>query len=117
MSGGTLLRAVLTGSPGTSAGSRVRADAADEKDIYPFIIFRRTTVDRIYGLDNTRLGVREDFSIECWGDTPAAAQALEAEVVAALAAADLPVNPNDPDGNDPMVGVNAAVVNVSIWDA
>lgn len=116
MSGGTQLRAILTGSPlATGAGTRVRADAADEKDTYPFIIFRRVEVHREYGLDNTLLGTREDFAIECWADTPAQAQALEAEVVAALLAEGIPVTPNDPDGNDPVVGVNAVVVNVSIW--
>lgn len=116
MSGGTQLRTILTGSPlATSAGTRVRADAADEKDVYPFIIFRRTEVDRIYGLSNALLGTREDFAIECWADTPAQAQVLEAEVVAALAVADIPVNQNDADGNDPVVGVNAVVVNVSVW--
>ena len=36
-------------------------------------------------------------------------------VVAALIYAGVPVNPNDPDGNDPQVGVNAVVVNVSLW--
>lgn len=117
MSGGTLLRSILTtGSPSpTGAGSRVRADAADEKDRYPFIIFRRTGVDRTFGLDNTLLATREDFAIECWADTPSAAQALESEVVDALLAEGWPPTPNDPDGNDPVVGVNAVVVNVSIF--
>jgi hypothetical protein len=116
VSGGTQLRAILTGSPlATSAGDKVRPDMVDERDRVPFIIFRRTQVERIYGLDNTVLATREDFDIECWGDTPSKAQDLEAEVVAALAAAGIPVNPNDPDGNDPVVGVNAVVVRVSLW--
>lgn len=116
MSGGTQLRAILTGSPlATSAGDKVRPDAIDEKDKAPYIIFRRTQVERIYGLFNNVMATREDFDIECWADTPAQAQVLEAEVVAALAEAGIPVNPNDPDGNDPLVGVNAVVVRVSIW--
>ena len=116
MSGGTTLRAILTGSPlATSAGDKVRPDEADVNDKVPFILFRRINVHREYGLDNTLLGTREDFNIECWADTPALAQVLEGEVVAALIDAGVPVNPNDPDGNDPQVGVNAVVVNVSLW--
>lgn len=116
MSGGAILRSILTGSPTpTDAGDKVRPDEADERDQFPFIVFHRTRVERVQGLDNTILGTGESFAIECWAETPAKAQVIEAQVVQALHDAGWPVTPNDPDGKDPNIGVNVAVVNVDIW--
>lgn len=116
MTGGEIVRQTLTGSPyATDAGEAVRSDAADEKDDYPFIVFRRTNVFRDWGLDNTLMGTRETFQIECWDETPAKAQVLEQQVVEAFLTIGVPTLPNDPDAQDPTVLVNCAVVNVDIW--
>ena len=118
MTGGEVLREILAG-PGpaypTAAGDNIRADLVEEKTPYPFAIFRRVSVDRDYGLDNTLLATKETFIIECWGETPAKAQALEAQVVNLLVTAGNPPSPNDPDALDPEVGVNAVTVRVDVW--
>lgn len=118
MTGGQILREILVG-PGpdypTSAADRIRPDEMGQGEPFPFVIFRRVGVNRDFGLDNTLLAVVETFALECWGETPAKAQALEAEVVDALLVAGNPPSPNEPDGNDPEVGVNCVVLRVDIW--
>lgn len=117
MTGGEILRAVLTaGSPlPTLAGLRVRQDAADETDDFPFVIFRRISVVRQRGLDNTVLAVCETFHVESWGETRAESDELETQVVAVLEASGYPPLDNEPDGLDPDVKVRAAVFAVDIW--
>lgn len=116
MTGGEQLRAALTAaSPNTDAGSRVRQDAADEDDQYPFIIFRRVSVERQRGLDGTLLAMRETFQVECWGQTREESDALEDQALEALQAAGLYADGNEVDGLDPEVKVRAAVFNVDVW--
>jgi len=116
VTGGERVRAALIGgSPLTSAGTKVRQDAADEQDDYPFIIFRRTEVDRQRGLVGELLAVRETFQVECWGENREASDVLEAEAVSTLEAAGLYPDGNEPDGLDPEVRVRAAVFSVDVW--
>jgi hypothetical protein len=115
MSGSDVILAALTaGSPAPTSATVVRVDVADEGDRFPFVVFRRVDVQRDYGLGNVLLGTREVFEIECWGKTRDASEDLEAEVIDALAAADLPVIPNDPDALDPTVKAKAVVVRVEV---
>lgn len=117
MTGGEIIRSVLgTGSPlATGAGDRVRQDAADESDPFPFIIFRRVAVYRERGLDNTLLAKKETFHIECWGETRAESDVLEEQAIDALLDAGYPAEENEPDGMDPDVKVRASVFAVCIW--
>lgn len=117
MTGGEIIRSVLvTGSPyPTSAADKVRQDAANQKDVEPFVIFRRVKVTRTRGLDNTVLAVCEAFNVECWGMTRADSDQLEAEAIAALEAKGYLAEDNEPDGLDPEVVVKAAVFQVCIW--
>lgn len=115
MTGGERLRAALVAGAGTSAGSRVRQDAADQNDDYPFIIFRRVEVERLRGLDGTLHATKEIFHVECWGENRAASDDLEAEALTAVQAAGLYADGNEPDGVDPEVKVRAAVFAVDIW--
>lgn len=117
MTGGELIRAALiAGSPlPTAAGLRVRQDAADEKDDYPFIIFRRISVNRIKGLGGEALVTQETFHIECWGETREQSDLLEAQAILALIAAGYYPDGNDVDGIDPDVKVRAAVFAVDVW--
>lgn len=117
MTGGERLRAALIAAPATSAGSRVRQDAADQSDEYPFIIFRRVEVERLRGLDGTLHATKEIFHIECWGENRADSDTLEAEALAALQTAGLFSDGNEPDGLDPDVKVRAAVFLVDVWTA
>ena len=117
MTGGERIRAALiAGSPDpTGAGTKVRQDAADENDEYPFIIFRRTDVVRDRGLDGTLLSMVETFQVECWGETREESDDLETQAVAALEAAGFYPNGNEVDGLDPDVKVRAAVFMVDVW--
>ncbi len=117
MTGGELIRAALTsGSPDpTGAGTKVRQDAADENDDYPFIIFRRVAVDRLRGLNGELHATKETFQVECWGETRAQSDDLEAQAVAALESAGYYPDGNEVDGLDPDVKVRAAVFAVDIW--
>ena len=98
------LRGILiNGSPVTAAGDRVRTDAGNEDDAYPFVIGRRVAVERTFGLDNTLLEHKETYSLECWGETRDQASDLEDQVVTLLVGAGLPPDPNGPDGIDPLL--------------
>lgn len=112
------LRGILiNGSPVTAAGDRVRTDAGNEDDAYPFVIGRRVAVERTFGLDNTLLEHKETYSLECWGETRDQASDLEDQVVTLLVGAGLPPDPNGPDGIDPVVDVRCCVIFVSAWSS
>jgi hypothetical protein len=117
MTGGEIIRAVLTGgSPApTDAGDKVRQDAADQQDEVPYIIFRRVEVFRDRGIDGTLMAVRERFVIECWGAERSDSDMLEAQATAALQAATYYPEDNEVDGIDPEVKVMAAVFAVDVW--
>lgn len=115
MTGGERLRAALIAGAGTSAGRKVRQDAADEDDEYPFIIFRRVEVERLRGLNGVLHAGKETFHVECWGDDREESDALEDEAIAALQTAGLYCDGNEPDGLDPEVKVRAAVFLIDIW--
>jgi len=116
MTGGEAIRAALiAGSPTTDAGNRVRQDAADENDDFPFIIFRRVAVDRLRGLDGSLHATKETFQVECWGDTREQSDELEAQAISLLEAAGYYPDGNEVDGLDPEVKVRAAVFAVDIW--
>lgn len=117
MSGGERLRAALVAGAGTDAGARVRQDAADQEDAYPFIIFRRVEVDRLRGLDGSLHATKEIFHVECWGETRDQSDAIEAQALALLQTAGLYADGNEPDGLDPEVKVRAAVFELVIWTA
>ena len=118
MSGSTKLGVILAG-PGptypTAAGAQVAPDIADESWQEPYIVYRRTNVERFYGVDSSLHTTRETFQIECWGKTRASSENLESQVVAALAAENIPLSPNEPDGFDPEILVRAVVLTVDLW--
>lgn len=114
MTGGETLHAALTALP-TDAGLKVSQDAADEGDTFPFIIFRRVAVERIKGISGELLVTRETFHVECWGETRAQSNVLEAQSIAAINAAGMYPDGNEVDGLDPDVKVRAAVFAVDIW--
>jgi hypothetical protein len=117
VNGGELIRAALiSGSPDpTSAGTRVRQDAAKDDDPYPFIIFRRIDVDRQRGLGGGLLAMRETFQVECWGENREESDELESQAVAALEAAGFYPDGNEVDGIDPEVKVRAGVFTLDVW--
>lgn len=111
-----LLTALMGGSPPpTSAGDNVFYDQAPEKVPMKFIVCRRVSTYRDFGLDNTLLGTKETFHVECWGENRADSDDLQDEAVAALVAAGLPPSENEADGLDPTVFARAAVIVVDVW--
>ena len=106
---------LINGSPRTAAEDRVRTDAGNEDDAYPFVIGRRVAVDRQFGLDNALLGHKETYLLECWGETRDQASDLEDQVVNLLLGAGLPPDPNGPDGIDPVVDVRCCAVFLTVW--
>ena len=115
MTGGEQIRAALTAGLGTMAGSRVRQDMADERDELPFIIFRRFGYKYETGLLGPPMAMQEVMHIECWADTRAQTDAMEAQVVAALLAANLFPLGGDTDGTDADVKVRAGTIMVDVW--
>jgi hypothetical protein len=115
MTGGEQIRAALIASGGTAAGSRVRQDMADERDELPFIIFRRFGYEYEKGLLGPPMAMRETMHIECWADTRAETDAMEAQVVARLLAANLYPGGGDTDGTDADVKVRAGTIMVDVW--
>lgn len=117
MSAAEDLRAALVASAPLVAlvGQRMRTDAAEQADAFPYVVFRRKTVQREFSLDNTLLAAREVFEIECWAERRLAAVEIEEAVVTALLAAGLVPDDNDPDALDPEVDLRCAIVNVSLW--
>lgn len=111
-----IITALSTGSPApTSAGDKIRVDAANDNDAYPFIVGHSVATVRERGLDNTLLFVKETFHLELWGETREQANQLEQEVVDALNAAGLYEDPNGPDGFDPNVDVRCVDLFVPTW--
>lgn len=113
----TTLRAALLDNTDLVAivGTKVRADQADDKDEFPYVIFRRTNVKRELGLDNTLLSREDVYEIECWHEQRLQADAMADLVVEALLAAGIVPDDNDPDALDPELVKRCAVVTCTVW--
>jgi hypothetical protein len=96
-------------------GARVREDAGDENDTYPYIIFRQTGNEPIRGLDGSLHARVETFQVESWGTTRAQSMQVHALVEEALMEADIECDPADANELDPEIGDFAGVWNARIW--
>lgn len=117
MSSHALIKAALDGHAGLAAlvGARIRADLALGTDDYPFVIFKRASLEHIRGLDNSLHGTLEVFDVECWAGTRSASVDVSEQAMLALAAADLPVDNVDPDGIDPALLERVIVLRVEVY--
>lgn len=88
MSAETDLRTLLLATTAVTAlvGTRVAADRIEQGATRPFVVFSRTGTERSKGLDGTVHGVKATFSLQCWADTRAAADAVAVAVTTALEA-------------------------------
>lgn len=113
----TELREALTGHAPLTAlvAQRIRPDKAQDSDAFPFVVYRRQSFEPLQGLDGTLFGTRHSMQIECWAETRAQSLSVADEAMAALLAADLPVEVSEPDGYDPQLGVLAVTLNVDVW--
>lgn len=96
-------------------GTKVRADQADDKDSFPYIVFRRTDVKREYGLNNTLLSREDVYEIECWHEQRLQADTMADMVTTALLTAGIVPDNNDPDALDPELVKRCAVVTCTVW--
>ena len=111
------LRAVLLAHTPLAAlvGQRVRADLGHEADVYPFVVFKRASFEKVTGLDGSVHARRDTFQVECWGETRAESSDLADLVDDALRAGELDPDESDPDAIDPEIGARAVVLNVDLW--
>lgn len=96
-------------------GGRVRVDLGNEEDVYPFVVFKRVSFEKVTGLDGTVHARRDTFQVECWAGTRTASSALAEVVDDALRSGDLDPDESDPDAIDPSIGARAVVLNVDVW--
>ena len=97
-----------------ATGGRIRSDLADASDDYPFIIVKRSRLERITGLDGTVYGTDETFEIECWAHTRSASVDVSELAFAALDAAGLVAETAQPDGIDPELLERVTVLSLDV---
>lgn len=116
MSSHALIQAALDAAPALAAlvGDRIRPDLAREGDAFPYIVFKRTSLQRHKGLDGTVLGTSEVFEVECWAVNRTDSAAVAEQALLALDAAQLDADEALPDGIDPefLDRVTVIVVNI-----
>lgn len=117
MSSHPLIKAALDAHAGLAAlvGTRIRADLANETDDYPFVIFKRSGLELIRGIDESLHGRHETFDVECWAGTRSASVDVSEQAMLALAEADLAVEQVDPDGIDPQLLERVIVLRVEVF--
>lgn len=111
------VKAALEAHPGLQAlvGQRIRVDLANEDDAYPFVVYKRSSLDKTLGLDNSVHATQEIFEIECWAHNRSQSIDVSEQVMLAMADADLPVETAQPDGIDPQMLERVTVLTVEIW--
>jgi hypothetical protein len=112
----TIRAALLASGPlATLTASHIRSDMAEADDPFPFIVFKRISIDPTYGLSNALLARKDTFQVECWGSTRSQSSDVAELAILALAAAGLPMIPSNPDAIDPQILARAVVLNVELW--
>lgn len=116
MSSHVLIKTALAGHPGLAAlvGTRIRPDLADPDDNYPFVVFKRSGLQRITGFNGTVHGQIETFDIECWADSRSQSVDVFEQALQALDAAGLVAEEGEPDGMDPELLQHVTVARVDV---
>jgi hypothetical protein len=111
----TDFRAVLAAAVAvtTLVGTRIAANAVQQGVAKPFIAFS-SAHELDLALDNTVLGDKVTFSVECWGETAASAAAVADAAEGALRAAGYVVTARS-TGYDADLGLDATVLTVERW--
>lgn len=117
MSAHAEIKAALVAHAGLAAlvGAKIRADLAQEKDVLPFIVFKRVAYNPVYGLDNSLHAAQETFAIECWATHRAESVAVAEQAMAALAVAGMPATNAEADGIDPELLDLVTIINADVW--
>ena len=95
------------------AAASIAQNAVGQSAELPMVAFTVTHSLDI-GLDNTVLAHGADFSVQCWGNTSAEADAV-ADAVAAAVQASGQVVTDRTSGFDPELGLDATMLTVSWW--
>lgn len=116
MSSHALIKSALSAHAGLAAlvGTRIRADLGDPDDDYPFVVFKRSGLQRITGLDGSVHGQIETFEIECWADNRSQSVNVFEQALQALDAAGLVAEEGDADGIDPELLQRVTVARVDV---
>lgn len=109
-------RALLAGHAGLTAlvGTRIALNAVPQDSDYPLVVFAAQQ-RREYGIDNTLHGIEVTFSVQCYAETAAGAEAVAAQVRAAVATdADYLVL-DDSTAYDDELSLDAVLLTVQTW--
>lgn len=111
------LRALLIAAPAvtTLVSQRIAVDRIEQGSARPFVVFTRTGTERTKGLDGTVHAVLITFSLQCWADTSAAAEAVADAVEGVLEAAFHTVADRN-TAYDPELDLEAATFVVQWWE-
>lgn len=116
MSAETDMRALLVAHAPLTAlvAGRVALNAVPENSAHPLVVFTTAQVPDL-ALDNTVLGTLVTHSVQCWGITSAAAQAVADAVRGALAANANYVVLGEASAFDEELGLDAVQLTVERW--
>lgn len=117
MSSHHLIKAALESHAPLAAavGGRIRVDFAKEDDAYPFVVFKRSALEREKGIDGKVQATKETFEVEAWAHTRDGSISISELAMAALDAADLDPEEGQPDGVDPELRDRVTVLTVEVW--
>lgn len=115
MSAESVLYAALSGHAGLGAlvDTRIYPDVLPEEAAYPAVVFARVATDPTYNLAGALLCEDVELQIGAWSTTRGEADAVAAQVVAALAASGQRHVAQE-SGYDEDVGLYAATVSVEL---
>jgi hypothetical protein len=116
MSAETEMRVLLVAHAPLTAlvADRVALNAVPQDSAHPLVVFTTTQVPDL-ALDNTVLGIAVSHSVQCWGGTSAAAQAVADAVRGALAANADYVVLAEASAFDEELGLDAVQLTVERW--
>lgn len=116
MSVDTTFRALLAGYSGLTAlvGTRIALNAVPESSAYPLVVFVSGQQHEL-GLDNTLHGTAVTYSVQCFAESAAGADAVATQVKAAVATDLDYVITDEASGFDEDLGLDAVVLTVQTW--
>lgn len=112
----TDFRALLAGHVGLTAlvGTRIATNAVPQDSAVPLVVFTGTHQPE-FGLSNVVHGEQVTFSVQCWGDTSAAAEAVATQVKAAVATDADYLVVGEATAFDDTLDLHAVELSVDIW--
>ena len=118
MSAESSLYSLLSGNGGVTAlvSTRIYPDAMPEKTTYPAIVFARIGTEPLVLVHGASGYADMEFSIGCWGETRAAADAVASAVQTACATSTFSITGREA-GFDPETGLVATTLSATVFAA